>query len=501
MKQHSDQIENTMVLSIFLYFALFVGFLRYVLFTLIVFIAKYYVHLRNKGSLQGKNILERVSVAQQCTEEKIVTVGFFHPYCNAGGGGERVLWVAVNALCQAHENIHIIVYTGDIDATSTDIINTARGRFGIDVDISKVSFVFLKSREWVEAAHYPRFTMLFQTLGSAILGWEALCEICPDVFIDSMGYSMTLPMFRIFGGCRIGCYVHYPTISTDMLGRVERREQAFNNSVSNSRVLSELKLIYYRLFAALYGWAGSFAKIVLVNSTWTHDHIVTLWKHPEATHIVYPPCNTKSLAAGSLAGRRPTIVSVAQFRPEKNHALQLRSFAGFLQQNPDRKGIVKLVMIGGCRNAGDEARVAELHRLTAELGLQNDVEVLTNVPYGVLLEHLATATAGIHTMRDEHFGIGVVEFMAAGVLPVAHNSAGPRMDIVRVTATGQATGFLAETQDEYADALGSVFSLSAKEREAMQVAARDWAEKHFSDAAFEQLFVEKTLPLFEADGL
>lgn len=25
-------------------------------------------------------------------------VGFFHPYCNAGGGGERVLWVAIRAL-------------------------------------------------------------------------------------------------------------------------------------------------------------------------------------------------------------------------------------------------------------------------------------------------------------------------------------------------------------------------------------------------------------------
>lgn len=24
--------------------------------------------------------------------------GFFHPYCNAGGGGERVLWLSINAL-------------------------------------------------------------------------------------------------------------------------------------------------------------------------------------------------------------------------------------------------------------------------------------------------------------------------------------------------------------------------------------------------------------------
>lgn len=25
-------------------------------------------------------------------------IGIFHPYCNAGGGGERVLWCAVKAL-------------------------------------------------------------------------------------------------------------------------------------------------------------------------------------------------------------------------------------------------------------------------------------------------------------------------------------------------------------------------------------------------------------------
>lgn len=29
---------------------------------------------------------------------KETVVGIFHPYCNAGGGGERVLWAAVNAI-------------------------------------------------------------------------------------------------------------------------------------------------------------------------------------------------------------------------------------------------------------------------------------------------------------------------------------------------------------------------------------------------------------------
>lgn len=31
-------------------------------------------------------------------EEKGTLVGIFHPYCNAGGGGERVLWAAIKAI-------------------------------------------------------------------------------------------------------------------------------------------------------------------------------------------------------------------------------------------------------------------------------------------------------------------------------------------------------------------------------------------------------------------
>jgi alpha-1,2-mannosyltransferase len=34
----------------------------------------------------------------------------------------------------------------------------------------------------------------------------------PEVYIDSMGYAFTLPLFRYIGASRTGVYVHYPTI-------------------------------------------------------------------------------------------------------------------------------------------------------------------------------------------------------------------------------------------------------------------------------------------------
>lgn len=37
---------------------------------------------------------------------------------------------------------------------------------------------------------------------------------------------------------------------------------------------------------------------------------------------------------------------------------------------------------------------------------------------------------GLHTMWNEHFGISVVELMAAGLVVVAHNSGGPKLDII-----------------------------------------------------------------------
>ena len=71
--------------------------------------------------------------------------------------------------------------------------------------------------------------------------------------------------------------------------------------------------------------------------------------------------------------------------------------------------------------------------------VQEQTQFVLNAPYADMLRWLARASVGLSTMVDEHFGINVVEFMAAGVIPVVHASGGPLLDIV-VPYEGGRTG-------------------------------------------------------------
>lgn len=75
----------------------------------------------------------------------------------------------------------------------------------------------------------------------------------------------------------------------------------------------------------------------------------------------------------------------------------------------------------------------------------------------------------------------------------AHNSAGPKMDIV-LDEDGQQTGFLACTVEEYADAMVRIVSMSEMERLKMAAAARRQARR-FSEQRFYDDFKAAVRPI------
>jgi alpha-1,2-mannosyltransferase len=261
-----------------------------------------------------------------------------------------------------------------------------------------------------------------------------------------------------------------------------------------------MKLMYYEVFASAYAAVGWFTDLAFVNSSWTQGHINDIWDIPRRTHRLYPPCDTRSLTDLPLEPRDRVILSVGQFRPEKRHAMQLQAFRMYLDtaSNQDVVQSTKLVLVGGCRDGADIQRVEELKGLCSKLKLMDHVEFKLNISYADLKKELGRARIGVHTMWNEHFGIGVVEYMASGAIAVAHKSGGPLMDIV-TPYQNEPTGFLAETVEEYADIFAACLDrMSADEMRSIQQNARRSCLR-FSENAFETRLLELIGPVLRKE--
>jgi len=367
-------------------------------------------------------------------------------------------------------------------------------KFGVTVP-SDVELCRLQSRELLEAKCYPVATLVGQSLGSVLLALEAVCKTVPDVFVDTTGLAFTYPVAAGLCGARVAAYVHYPTISTDMISAVSERKPAFNNAAMWSTQYGALvKLAYYRLFAKAYSKAGACANVAMANGSWTRGHVQALWGG--RVQLVYPPCGTMALEDaeyqnGALQKRKRVVVSLAQFRPEKDHALQLAAWA--LLPAAVRAN-AKLVIAGGVRNADDALIVAQLRKDCANRKLHDSVEFLISAPREAIADLLRTASVGLHTMRLEHFGIALVEMMACGVIPVAHASGGPLLDIVGESKT---RGLLATDAESYAAALAKLLALSDEKLGEMRLTAAAHVRDRYADETFGKAFVAALAPLIQ----
>lgn len=78
------------------------------LFVLSLTLYRYYCRINRKNSL------------------RYVKLGFYHPYCCHGGGGERVLWTMIKCLftnIQKDDSPKVVIYTGDQYESKDEIFN------------------------------------------------------------------------------------------------------------------------------------------------------------------------------------------------------------------------------------------------------------------------------------------------------------------------------------------------------------------------------------------
>jgi alpha-1,2-mannosyltransferase len=65
----------------------------------------------------------------------------------------------------------------------------SQDRFSIELDLSRLHFVYLKKRYLVEDSTWKHFTLIGQSLGSVVLGFEAIRKLSPDVFIGTSQHT------------------------------------------------------------------------------------------------------------------------------------------------------------------------------------------------------------------------------------------------------------------------------------------------------------------------
>src|ERR1700749_3368610 len=109
------------------------------------------------------------------------------------------------------------------------------------------------------------------------LAWDAFSLLVPDIFVDTMGYAFALCLSKfLFSRMPTGAYVHYPTISTDMLQSLDPESATGSQGVNAGQGVGargSAKKAYWKLFAKLYTWVGSSVDVVMTNSTWTQGHV------------------------------------------------------------------------------------------------------------------------------------------------------------------------------------------------------------------------------------
>lgn len=394
--------------------------------------------------------------------------------------------------------IHVYTRKG-INHDPLQILIKANNLFKIDLisdnrALERLEFVPLSLAPLVDSHRYPFLTLFLQNFMSMLVGVQAAYNVLPEIYIETIGFTFTLPIFK-FATSTVITYVHYPIISSDMIKNVlTSSHAAFNNRAIfvRSPVLRQMKLLYYKCLVHLYRSAGRCADLVLVNSSWTREHIKTLW-NCEA-HVVYPPCDVESFKSLSLSrfsestmSRNLKIVSIAQFRPEKNHQLQVEAFDLFLNNSANELAHdSQLTLYGGCRDESDQKRIDYLTDLVHRLDLGTRINIVVNAPFEQLLEGVREADVALHSMTNEHFGIVLLEFMAAGLITVAHNSGGPRADIID---NGQ-NGFLCNDVEDFAKALSSISRMNFDERQRIRANAVEKSEQ-FGNEVFERALLAR----------
>lgn len=301
-----------------------------------------------------------------------------HPRLSVKGGGERVAIHSILAATSAGHEVRLL--TEEFDETSFEDF------FGCENLFDRVT-----------RCYYPPFRPV---LGNKVLLYQRLAyhwlmikrAVATEKFesvlsTQDIGYvpSTRAPVIQ---------YCYFP--------------EYFAHLKTSSP--SPLWRLYYRPASSYYRTRVRRVRTLLSVSDYTGKFVKQKWNRESET--VYPPCPIEEFSKmSSLRERENLVVTVGRIVPEKRFHI----FLELSRMVPN----TRFVAIGSLSRES-KTYYERLNRMAP----RNLSFVLA--PLRKVREILGRAMAYVHCAEGEHFGITIVEAMAAGCVPIVHDSGGPR---------------------------------------------------------------------------
>ncbi|MDR0797846.1 MAG: glycosyltransferase [Nitrososphaerota archaeon] len=301
--------------------------------------------------------------------KKILVV---HPYFNDVGGAEEVLLKVLESLIEQKQDCFLL---GELPS----------GNMFDNLLISGIKQIRYDFATDFKPKRFQTHHRLFRHL-------QLKGKIRRRIGKVNLEIGTQDPMYFIGVGKKRVMYLHFP----ENLTRMQK---------SNSR---------YRWFWYLFYLAVTFqlkrqmkgTDLLLCNSLYTKNAIREYYGRE--AELVYPPVDVEDFMP---AQKESLVISVGRFVPAKNYELIIQ-VAG---QMPN----VKFVLVG--RKHSNDPYYDKINSLKPD-----NVNLVANATRADVIALLGKAKIYLHSRIGESFGISVAEAMAAGCIPVVHNSGGPK---------------------------------------------------------------------------
>lgn len=220
-----------------------------------------------------------------------------------------------------------------------------------------------------------------------------------DIVINTNGNNLP---FNISQNILCILYIHFPAL-------LQTSFEYNNNKYKKSFFWKAYFKPYQIMAHLLTKKALKRANIVLTNSIFSKNAIQKVYPSVDP-QVIYPPVDIERFSnCLSSNSRENQVLVIARFSPEKQ--IEKAIMIAKLLKNINFKIIGSLLTV-------NQSYFNYLQQMIKDYELKDKVQLIPNATKDEMMNAMSTSMVYLHTMTGEHFGISIVEAMAAGLIPI-----------------------------------------------------------------------------------